>query len=409
MTAVFCVLLSANAYVFFWRKRTSLPELHRRADGDRRNQLPSAAIGGEANAGRSKSLPLPSSAQRWLSFPGNGRTLGERFTDAGLPPAALPLALLNDKERAHVTAYVGLLADGQLAAIDLVLLDGKSEFFRKEGKLWVNLPEPRLYKIRQVALASGIGSSLMDALSRLPAHDSIGNLVVTLLASEIDFDDKSDRNQGKNRVRVLVDRHEINGQVYRYGALHAVEWQSDRRGLYRAIEYPLNSGRFYTERGEAVEKRWLRSPFPSVLATETRRAERAGPGQWRASPGTPLSAMSEGRVVFLSKNAKGATVTISRDDLQVTMRGDFRPLSTIRVGATVMRGQPLAVVAGSKQPGVTSSLFVELSVAGKRIDPAMLPPRLPACSADERPQLGEQIAVAVKELSTASDDRLAAR
>jgi hypothetical protein len=207
---------------------------------------------------------------------------------------------------------------------------------------------------------------------------------------------------------VLVDRYEIGGQLYRYGHLSAFEWQSDRRGTLRAVEFPANSGRYYGDRGESAGRRWLRSPLEPVLTTlAARKVERAPLGEWRASPGTPLQAMTEGRVVALTKTSKGAQLTVTEDDVQVTIRGAFRPVPNLRVGALLHRGQRIGELTGVKEPGATSSIYVEVQAAGKHVDGSALPPRLAPCPAADRPQLGEQLSRALKELTAM--DKLAQR
>lgn len=411
MAAAFAVLIGVNAYVFLWRKRTSLPELHR-ANDDRHGALPSAAIAPDANGARGKvknaAPPSTQGARDWLVLPLAGSTLGERLADTTLPSTGLPATLLDSVEYARATAYVGLLADGQPVAIDLQQPSGHTEYWRRTNKTWSALAEDRPLKVKQVALQGATSPSLTEALLRLPAHETLAPLVARLLGGDVDFDlDEQQSGDGKHRVRVLIDRWEVGGQLYRHGHVTALEWQSDRRGTLRAVEYPADSGRYYSERGDSATRRWLRSPFEATLGAK-RKVERVPGGEWRAAAGTPVWAMTEGRVVFLTKTSKGAQVTIARDDAQITVRGAFRPVASLRVGAMLSRGQRLGELVGSKEPGATSSLYVELQIAGKRVEGTELPPRGAPCPAADRPQLGEQLARALKELQSA-ESRLAQR
>ncbi|MCC6872693.1 MAG: hypothetical protein IT378_00175, partial [Sandaracinaceae bacterium] len=111
----------------------------------------------------------------------------------------------------------------------------------------------------RLARAGTIRSSLGTALERAGLGRTLVGVFVEVFEGQVDFN--TDTRAG-DTFRILVDEERIEGQLLRYGTVHAIEIVGQRTGRRRAYWHEHEgNGDFYDATGRAVHGGWLRTPL----------------------------------------------------------------------------------------------------------------------------------------------------
>jgi murein DD-endopeptidase MepM/ murein hydrolase activator NlpD len=146
-----------------------------------------------------------------------------------------------------------------------------------------------------------IRSSLARAMKESGEKSSLANLFAEIFAWEIDFN--QDVRRG-DRFKVVVEKIYKGDQFIRYGAIHALEYQSGKK-IIRGIRF---KNKYYDEEGRSFEKAFLKTPlrFDYISSGFNRKRRHPIMGgvhphlgiDYAAPIGTPVWAVAEGIVVF---------------------------------------------------------------------------------------------------------------
>src|SRR5207244_8368037 len=100
---------------------------------------------------------------------------------------------------------------------------------------------------------------LYDAVQRAGEGRPLGGLVCDVLAYDLDL---PAAGRAGDRFKVVVDKVYRDGQLYRYGAIQAVQWEG-AAGTIRAVRHARagQAPAYYSPEGEDLVRTWLRSPL----------------------------------------------------------------------------------------------------------------------------------------------------
>jgi murein DD-endopeptidase MepM/ murein hydrolase activator NlpD/uncharacterized membrane protein len=186
---------------------------------------------------------------------------------------------------------------------------------------WVGRKEEKPIVVRTETAGGNIDSSLYESVAKAGEGPALASQLVELFAWDINF--YTDTHPG-DRWRMVVEKQYLDGKFYRYGQIHAAEY-SGRAGTFRAFAWSSATGhgpvRYFTEKGEAITKSFLKTPLRFVRVSSKFNRNRFHPvlhvnkahlGVDYAAPiGTPVWASASGRVVECAmKPGSGKTVVI---------------------------------------------------------------------------------------------------
>ena len=123
-----------------------------------------------------------------------------------------------------------------------------------------------------------------------------------------------------------MDEERLDGELLRYGTVHAIEYQGSRTGTIRAFYYETSPGEgdYYDATGRSLHGSWLRvpvrydhisSPFdPNRMHPILRRVRPHNGVDLAAGTGTPVVAAAAGVVTWAGpKGANGNLIGIRHD------------------------------------------------------------------------------------------------
>jgi murein DD-endopeptidase MepM/ murein hydrolase activator NlpD len=242
--------------------------------------------------------------------------------------------------------------------------------------------------IERVRLARGgvVQSSLGAALEQAGLGRTLVGVFVETFEQTIDFNTET---RTGDAFRILVDEERIDGQFLRYGAVAALEYRSQRRGLMRAFWFETRApsagrpgdGDFHDENGRAVHGGWLRTPLrydhvsspfnPRRMHPVLRRIMPHNGIDYAAGTGTPVWSAADGVITFIGpRGANGNLVSISHEGGYESHYAHLsRFASGLVRGATVRQRQVIGYV-GSTGRSTGPHLHFGLERNGAFVDPA---------------------------------------
>jgi len=263
--------------------------------------------------------------------------------------------------------------------------------------------------VRLADLTLPAGLPLWDTLKRSGETAALADRLAEVFGGEGDVTG-SGAASGE-RLRVVVEKRLIGGRFFRYGRVLGAEWVT-RAGLRRAFYFAGARPGYYTERGEAVARRYLALPLRASRASAQARRSLRPLTDGRVAvdyvtpPGSVVTAIADGTITGLSRGPGGATVTLELGPNEQVIYSRVTRLSrAVSIGAVLDQGQSL----GRVDAGLT--LTYAASAAHFAVGQSNVP-RLQALSAQERPRFGEQIApvlARLRGLALRASDPLAAR
>ena len=164
----------------------------------------------------------------------------------------------------------------------------------------------------------------------------------------------------------------------------------------------VGEGHYYSFDGQALKRRFLRSPLEYTRISSGFTLGRRHPvfRDWRAHKGidyaaptgTKIRTVADGKVEFIGQQrGYGNVIIVKHDDVQRTLYAHMSRFSpSLKLGDSVKQGQVIGEVG---QTGWASGphLHFEFQVNGQQIDPnTMLPQPVPALDTASREQLRAQ-------------------
>jgi murein DD-endopeptidase MepM/ murein hydrolase activator NlpD len=176
----------------------------------------------------------------------------------------------------------------------------------------------------RIARAGRIETSIGDALERVGLGRSLVGVFVDTFGGKANFN--TDTRVG-DTFRIIVEEERLDGEVLRYGTVHAMEYDGSRTGTLRAFYFETgpDEGDYFDETGRSLHGSWLRtpcrydhisSPFdPNRLHPILRRVRPHNGVDYAAGTGTPVWAAAAGVVTWAGpKGANGNLVGIRHDN-----------------------------------------------------------------------------------------------
>ena len=314
-----------------------------------------------------------------------GQTLFSALTERGAAPASAQRALVAlsskfDFRRSRVghTWEASLQADGTVVALRYqtsperyleATLGAEARFSAVD----VHVPVER----RMQAVSIPIIGSLWESVEAAGLDAQLAQSLATVFQWDIDF---SQQLVIGDALRVVYERHFLDGKPYRFGDVLAAEYLG-ARGAWVAFRSPEEDGTtYFNAKGESLSKLFLAAPcryrrisskFDPNRLHPLLKIRRPHLGVDYAAPtGTPVRAVADGIVGFVGpKGGNGNLVSIKHG---YGYESGYAHLSRfargLKVGQRVEQGQVIGFV-GSTGLSTGAHLHFGLKHDGKFVDP----------------------------------------
>jgi murein DD-endopeptidase MepM/ murein hydrolase activator NlpD len=395
---VLLILVGINLYVFLWRGGTSIPDVMEQA----------AVAGGKGEPGREEqehevpvegdpSVPPspadeaegpPDEPGRWVDGEvGAGDSLAKIFKREGLtPPEADEVIRAVGKQMDLRSIKEGqsyrLHFDdaGQLVEFEFNLSKVSAVRVHRaaDGSLVAEKADVET-KLEEVELGGTIDSSLYASIKAAGEDTRLVSFFVDVFAYDLNF--FIDTHPG-DTFRMIVEKEYLKGAFLRYGKVLAAEYRG-RAGTFRAFYWkPPGSGegRYFNEKGDSVEKTFLKTPLKFSRISSKFNPRRMHPilhrrrghfGVDYAAPiGTPIWSAAAGIITFRGrKGGAGNCVIVKHENGYSTT---YMHMSKFRKGQAVgKRVRPKDVIGYVGMTGLATGPHLHFSVkkGGRFVDP----------------------------------------
>jgi murein DD-endopeptidase MepM/ murein hydrolase activator NlpD len=430
LALIVAVLVGINAYVFVFRRGTSMRDLMKTAELNKQVAPASAPI---APAPPRPKAEDPSSEEaRVVEGTMQENDTVERVWKAqGLTPKlvndlANALGKVFDLRtvRAGHTYTLRYDAEEHLHAVDYRVSPALAyHLIRDPAGTWKAQKDEKPLEVKVAEIGGVIGSSLYDAVKRSGESTSLVGWFVDTFAWDLNF--YTDSNAG-DQFKIIVEKKLLGGKLYKYGRVLAAEYKG-RTGTFRAFWFQPSDGSpggYYTEHGESIVKSLLKTPLKYVRVSSTfdrhrfhpiLHTERAHLGVDYAAPlGTPVWATAPGRVSFVGpRGGAGNAVLIEHaNGMSSTYMHLSRFARGLAVGQQVRQKQVIGYV-GMTGLATGPHLHFSVRINGGFVDPLKLKPSREAPIAEKhRAEFADTVAPRLQTMAaipvTPPPDRLMA-
>jgi murein DD-endopeptidase MepM/ murein hydrolase activator NlpD len=237
-------------------------------------------------------------------------------------------------------------------------------------------------RIEPVEIGGTITSSLYQSVKDSGEDTSLVGFYVDVFAYDLNF--YIDTHQG-DTFRMIVEKEYLNGQFLRYGHVLAAEYKG-LAGTFRAFYWKppgAAEGRYFDEKGQSIEKTFLRSPLKYTRISSGFNPRRMHPilhvkrghmgVDYAAPTGTPIWAAASGVITFRGrKGGAGNCVMLKHDNgFQTT----YMHMSKFRKGQEVgKRVRQKDVIGYVGMTGLATGPHLHFSVkkGGSYVDPSKI-------------------------------------
>ena len=397
---VLLALVGINLYVFLWRGGTSIPDVMEKAEvagteeggaGAPKEDVAPPEEGDTAQpvspADEDDGEPDEESG-RWVEGEiAAGDSLAKVFKKEGLTPTEgdeLTRALgkhLDARAVREGQAYRLHFDDaGAVTELEYRLSRTSSIRVRRgaDGALAAEKADVET-RIEEVEIGGTIDSSLYAAIKMKGEDTSLVAFFVDVFAYDINF--FIDTQQG-DTFKMVVEKEYLGNEFLRYRHVLAAEYAGGA-GTYRAFWWTppgAKEGRYFNEKGESVEKTFLKTPLKFARISSGFNPRRMHPilhvrrghmgVDYAAPTGTPIWAAASGTITFRGKKGGAGNCVIVKHDngYQTT----YMHMSKFRKGQDVgKRVRQKDVIGYVGMSGLATGPHLHFSVkkGGSYVDP----------------------------------------
>lgn len=178
-------------------------------------------------------------------------------------------------------------------------------------------------EVRQEEIGGTVESSLWSALTARGHSPALVDVIVDTFAYDVNFFTATRKG---DRFRIIVERHEIDGELVRYGQVLAAEYigESNR---YLVLWWKASrkaEGRYVDEDGKGVARTLLKTPLkyarissgfdPKRMHPVLHRQKSHNGVDYAAPEGTPIWAAADGKIVHRKLAGGAGNMVIVRHD-----------------------------------------------------------------------------------------------
>lgn len=225
-----------------------------------------------------------------------------------------------------------------------------------------------------------VRSSLGSALERAGLGRQLVGTFVESFERHVNFNTQT---RAGDTFRIIVDEERVEGEMLRYGTVHALEVRGERIGEHQAFWYEAREGRgeFHDDTGRALHGGWLRTPLrfdhisspfdPRRMHPILRRIQPHNGIDYAAGSGTRVWAAADGTVAFVGpRGANGNLVTLRHaNGFETAYAHLLRFAPGLEAGDEVEQRQLIGYV-GSTGRSTGPHLHFGLKRHGRWVDPA---------------------------------------
>jgi murein DD-endopeptidase MepM/ murein hydrolase activator NlpD len=274
---------------------------------------------------------------------------------------------------------IDLASDGTLAGF-LIRLSALDVYRVKRTPAGFEAEREAVEVRTELASLSGeVKTSLWRAVTEGRANASLIPLLTEVFEWDVDFNTET---RAGDRFAVVVDKHFVEDQFVRYGAVQAAAYDGTAAGSHRVIPWTSPEGRsgLYDPYGNSVRRAFLKSPLKFTRISSGFTKKRFHPilhrmkahlGVDYAAPhGTPVRSIGDGKVIFAGwKGGNGKLVSVLHHN---GYESHYAHLSLIRkgirLGALVTQREFIGRV-GATGLATGPHLHFGMSKAGHYVNP----------------------------------------
>jgi murein DD-endopeptidase MepM/ murein hydrolase activator NlpD len=188
-----------------------------------------------------------------------------------------------------------------------------------EGRLTAKLEELPTER-REEEIGGTVRSSLWAALTDRGHSPALVDVIVDVFAYDIDF---FTATRAGDRFRLVVERHELDGELVRYGRVLVAEYDGEAAGKATVLWWDPpggGAGRYVDAEGRGVARTLLKSPLKYARVSSGFNPKRMHPVLHRikshqgvdyaAPEGTPVWAAADGEIVFRAEKGGAGNLVI---------------------------------------------------------------------------------------------------
>lgn len=390
MAGILGVLVLLNVYVFVCRNETSLPDVMHKAAVMAANPLSASVQATEAIAkAHAEEMAKMSVVEgRLIDGDSLGRVLrrhnvGPQTADALIRSLSSELDFTQLREGQAYTLTVR--PDGELHSFELVVSKELTvrSWRMADGSMRGEAEKAQTH-VEIVEVAAPIESSLYASILAVGENEALVAFFVDVFAYDVDFYNDT---HGGDIFRVIVEKEMKGEEFLRYRRILAAEY-SGKVGTFRAFywqEPNATKGRYFNEKGESIERSFLKTPLKFARISSGFNRNRMHPvlhvtrghfGTDYAAPvGTPVWAAAGGKIITRGfSGGAGNMVVIEHAGGLVTQ---YMHLSKFASGQRIgQRVEAKTVIGYVGTTGLSSGPHLHFGVKknGVYIDPQKLAP-----------------------------------
>lgn len=188
-----------------------------------------------------------------------------------------------------------------------------------DGRLAAKLEELPTER-REEEIGGTVRSSLWAALTDRGHSPALVDVIVDVFAYDIDF---FTATREGDRFRLVVERHELDGELVRYGRVLVAEYEGESTGKVLVVWWDPpggGEGRYVDAEGRGVARTLLKSPLKYARVSSGFNPKRMHPVLHRvkshqgvdyaAPEGTPVWAAADGEIVFRAEKGGAGNMVI---------------------------------------------------------------------------------------------------
>ncbi|MEM6990563.1 MAG: peptidoglycan DD-metalloendopeptidase family protein [Myxococcota bacterium] len=247
----------------------------------------------------------------------------------------------------------------------------------EDGTFTAELEEVQT-EVREEEIGGTIESSLWGALTKRGHSAALVDVIVETFAYDIDFFTATRKG---DQFRIIVERHEVDGELVRYGRVLAAEylgssnlvvlwWKPSAKG----------EGRYVNAEGKGVSRTLLKTPLkyarissgfdPKRMHPVLHRQKSHNGVDYAAPEGTPIWAAADGKIVHRKLAGGAGNMVIVRHDGGLTTL--YMHMSKFAEGQRVgMKVKAKTVIGYVGSTGLATGPHLHFGVKknGRYVDP----------------------------------------